>query len=91
MRTAESCCAQLDTGELRGQNRTKWDPGRWSRSVTACALVHGAHVHASGAADATQCLAAQLISQNGGTAVVDEDDVHVLRPSPRVTPVHMEV
>ena len=47
--------------------------------MAACALVHGAHVHASGAADATQCLAAKLISQNGGTAVVDEDDVQVLR------------
>ena len=69
----------LDTGELRGQNRADGARVGGAVGVTTCALVHGAHVHASGAADATQCLATQLISQNGGTAVVDEDDVHVLR------------
>ena len=47
--------------------------------MTAGALSHGAHVHAGGATDVTQSLAANLVGQNGGTTVVDEDDVHVLR------------
>ena len=69
----------LDTGELRGQNRTNGARVGGAVGVTACTLVHGAHVHACGATDATQCLATELIGQNSGTAVIDEDDVHVLR------------
>ena len=30
-------------------------------------------------------------ARHGGTAVIDEDDVHVLRTVTGVTPVHMEV
>ena len=69
----------LDTGELRGQNRADGARVGGAVGVTAGALVHGAHVHAGGATDATQSLAANLVGQNGGTTVVDEDDVHVLR------------
>ena len=85
-RTAERGCVgqrvvvrSLDTGELRGQNRADGARVGGAVGVTAGALVHGAHVHAGGATDATQSLAANLVGQNGGTTVVDEDDVHVLR------------
>ena len=47
--------------------------------VAAGALVDRAHVEAGRAADAAQRLAADLVGQRAGAAVVEQHDVHLLR------------
>ena len=51
--------------------------------VPADPLVDRADVEAGGAADAAQRLAADLVGQRPGAAVVEEYDVHLLRPVAR--------
>ena len=70
---------RLNTGKLGRKNRTNRAGIGGAVGVTTGAFIHGAHVHAGGAADAAQRLASQFIGQHGGTAVIDEDYVQVLR------------
>ena len=48
--------------------------------VPAGAFVDGAHVQAGAAADAVQRLAADLVGQDGGAPVVEQDEMELLRP-----------